>query len=400
MRIDSHLASWENHAVAEFVEALQEAVKGTFCSLTSTPEKLLSLGEEWYNNANLPGFPSGPTPLGQGLRGARNVLCGEVPDDISSEFEPSVPGGQCPGTVYTATSQVVYDGEPPVGGGMGSGPGPLKRVRGTNDSGGSFDQIRDANDNFLTGGFRSTDGSSTNLVNIVVNPVSGPDDCGDGADIPPDYYRPNDFTSTPNVTYDPPGGGPSLTVPVGLVYAPVMVNVDGRVVAPVDIQFNTGVNLRAEIDLNTGDVNYIQDIDVTLPTPVEDPTVLPDPVGIPGDPPTEEENIERSIIGIYVQTTDISDEFEGTELLSATGANKFYVPRLASVSFHCEVLSAAGLGWTEDIDVKYDSQVVYCPIPWGAKAVAITEQPGITLQATIIRGEADRSLLLRAAGVE
>lgn len=384
--------------MATLQEALGAAAKATFCTLSAPVEKTLALGEEWYNNQNFPGSPSGPTPAGQGLRAARNVLCDEPPDDVSDSFSSPFTGGQCNGTIYSVTAQPEKDGEPFGQIRTKQGPGPIGYKQAANENGGSNARIsnRDDPDWFIAG--TSEDGAVISYRFDDVSVVSGPDDCGNPDEIPPEPYLPEDFTDTPDVTYTPPSG-PDITIPVPIVFAPVQVDVNGKIIVPVELTFDTDVKVNATLDLSTGDFTIVQDIDITLPTPVDDPTVLPDPVGTPGNPPTEEEELENTIIGVYVKTIAISEAFKGNQLATATAGSDFYVPRLASVSFNCEILSADGLAWTEDIDVKYTDQVIPCPVSWGAKGVSVTEQPGVTVVTTLIRAEARRDLWLRSAGV-
>lgn len=399
MRIDSHLTSWLGAGyMATLREAVNAAAKASFCTLSAPLDRTIGLGENFYDNANFPGLPPGPTAAGQALRTARNLFCNEQPDDSSAGFIQPFIGGQCPGTIYQASADVSINGGAPVFAGQGSGPGPLVRDRGPNDPTGERDVIRDANGDLLTGGGTSAPGGTYQLVNIVITPISGPDDCGDPQEQPAEPYRETDFTDTPNVTYTP-DSGPDITIPVPLVFAPVTLNNDLQIEVPVTANFGGNIDIRGTLNLDTGDVNFNTRNEINNPTTVEDPTVSPDPTGIPGDPETTEESLEKSIIGVYVRTTLVEPPFPGNERPTSAAGTLFYIPRLGIVTFHCELLSAPGLGWTVDVDIKYTSEVVMCPVPWGAKSVSITEQPGVTMEVTLIRAESQRELLLRAAGV-
>lgn len=384
--------------MADLREALEAATAATFCTLSEPIEKTLQLGENWYNNQNFPGFGSGPTPLGQGLRAARNVLCGVPPDDASGQFSTPFTGGQCPGTIYefdqqrggsTINTERETDDGDPIKGRIGA---VQERVNEFN----LLDYVVPVGNGEVT--LATNFSTPQNFRIVAVRAVDGPDDCGDPPAQPPEQYNPTDFTDTVDVTYDPPTG-PSVTIPVGLVFAPVTVDVDGSVQVPVQVEFAPNVNVDATLDLSTGDLKIVQNIDVTLPTELDDPTILDDPMGVPGDPITGLEDLEYDIIGVYVRTISAVPPFPGTPRPTDNPGVQFFVPRLGSVSFHCEILSSPGLGWTEDIDVKYSSQVVYCPVPWGAKNVVVTPQPGVTFETTVIRGESERNLALRAAGV-
>lgn len=386
----------EVNAVATIGEAIGAAATASFCTVSAPVEKTLALGERWYNNQNFPGFPTGPTPLGQGLRAARNLLCNEPPDDVSDDFSTPFTGGQCPGTTYRVTAQSLIDGAPNGPIRTREGPGPIGYIQGSNPNGGSFARITNANDEdwFVSG--TSVDGAVTSYRFDEVTPVDGPDDCGNPDEIPPEPYLPGNFTDDPDVTYDPPSG-PSVTIPVGLLFAPVVVDVDGEIIVPVEVTFDTDVKVNATLNLNTGDFNFVQDIDLTLPTPTTDPTILPDPGGGSGDDPSPGEESEYTIIGVYTEVTEVTAAFRGQLITPNAATSLLRAPRMGSITFHCEILSAPGLAWTQDIDIKYERQLTYCPIPWGAKGVAVTANIGVTIQTTLVRGESERALLLAAA---
>lgn len=384
--------------MATFEEALKAGAKAAFCTLSGPIEKTLQLGEGIYENANFPGFPEGPTPGGQGLRAMRNVLCNDPQDSVDGLFNPLLPNGQCPGTSYSVSADIELNGNSPIFAGSGTGVGPLRRDKAPNDPEGERDIIYDATGKFLTGGGTSFPDGTADLVNIQITPVSGPDDCGASPPVPPEPYNPPDFTATPDITYVN-NEGVDVTVPVGLVFAPVKVDVDGTVTVPFTLELAPEINLGGNIDLSTGDVNVginVRDTNITTSTDV---TVYDDPDGPTGIPLTPTQELQRTIIGVYVEITGIEPSFRGTQLGTNTPNAGFYVPRMGSISFLCDVLSTAGAVWTEDIDVKYTKQLVECPISWGARDVVVTLQNGISGEVTIIRGASSRQLLLRSAGL-
>lgn len=378
-------------------EGIASSIRSGFCTLSQPLEKTIQLGEDLYNNANIPGAPSGPTPLGQALRTARNLFCNEPPDDAAPGFEPGLPNGQCPGTVYTFDSRVgtgaaVTKTETDDGDLI---EGPIGNVEEISDDAGLFDYQVTVGNGVVTLGTNFTESTDFNILNI--QPVGGPDDCGGTPETPREPYNPDDFTETPDVTYDD-GNGNEFTIPVGLVYAPVTVEIDGTVTVPVKVKFDNDFEIDASLNLDEGDVNFNVNVGDTNIVVGDDETVIEDPDGGDGIPPSPITEVEKSIIGVAVFVTNISSAYEGTRLLSAGSGAEFYVPRLASVSFLCEVLSGPGLAWTVDLDVKFTNQVVYCPVPWGAKAVAVTEQDGIEVETTLIRAASERDLMLLAAG--
>lgn len=400
MRIDSHIQKLDgSYGMSNLFDAVGAAANGAFCALSAPVAKTLQLGEDWYNNQNLPGFPSGPTPAGQALRNARGVLCNEVPEDVSDQFVPLLENGQCPGTTYLVRADVSINGNSPIFAGQGVGPGPIQRDKGANVPTGARDVLLDANGNTLSGGGTSAVDGTYDLVNISITPTDGPDNCGGTDPLPPESYNPTDFTTTTNVTYEDNSQN-NVTVPVGFVFAPVQVDVDGRITIPTRIEISPDVFIDAEIDMSTGDLRVVNNIDVTNVTPTDDPTILTDPTGTPGLPETADTEIERSIIGVFVKSTIDPNAVEASQRETSAAGSEFYVPRLGSVNFLCEILSATGLAYTTDIDIKMTEQIIPCPVPWGAKGVSVTAGPGVSVQTTLIRGESRRDLWLSAAGVE
>lgn len=400
IRIDSDLnqsvESWL--IMATFREALSEAIRSSFCTLTGPVERTIALGENLYERANFPGFPPAPTPAGQALRGARNILCNMPPDDASSGFVQPFTGGQCPGTRYAVTADVVRMGVPNNNPSTRQGDGPIQYFFGKTETGACFARIESADNPTLFTAGSSFDDCDTRYNIISVVPVNGPDDCGDPP-VNPEPYDRTDFETDVPVTYDDDNGNP-VTVNVPLLFTPVVVDNDIDIEVPVRAYFDTDLEINATLNLSTGDVNFNVSTSINAPTIIEDVTIQPDPVGVPGDPPTDEEEFESTIIGVYVRLASLEEGSPVTEIASNNPGTSLYVPRLGSVSFHCEVLSASGLGWTEDIDIKYASQLIPCPVSWGARSVVITPTLGAIIETTLIRATDRRQLWIRGAQAE
>lgn len=388
-------------------DEIKDAALATFCVLSAPIEAALQLGTGVYGGGDN-GPPSQPSPGGLNqITALRDSICNEVPRESASLVQQPFSGGQCKGVVYNYSYDFrrTQAGSIITGSGTGQGEGPL-RPGGTTTSPGIGGQstataILWTNDVAvpLVQGSLAAEPVAEYTITSVSRADGMPDDCGNPPPIPPEFYDPNYWSPEVPVTYDPPTGSPVTITPV-FIFAPVKVDVDGRVTIPTTVRFDTDVDLFADIDLNTGDVNFRVDVDVLEPTPITDPTIQPNIEPPVPDPEEPLEPIAGKIIGVRVSTTQVSPSFRGTEVPSATAGTRFYVPRMGSVSFLCEQLGGTGAGWTEDISVKYEDQVIECPVEWGAIAVAATAEDGISWQVSLITGESPRDLALRAAGVE
>jgi hypothetical protein len=211
-------------------------------------------------------------------------------------------------------------------------------------------------------------------------------------------YQPENYRPDVDVPFNDNDGN-EVDVPVTCEFSPVFISPELEVNVPFTVEFSPDISIGGEFNLNTGDINFNVGVDIDVPTPITDPTVEPDGDGPGGNPELPGQPIGQKIIAVVVVTTAISDAYEGTIRETNTTGADFYIPRLGSVSFYCEGLSVPGLFWTEDIDVKYTFQVIECPIPWGALDVRVTGYPGVTFSVGLVRGEPERDLLLRSAGV-
>lgn len=397
--------------MADLRAAAGEVVKEAFCAITNAVEDTLALGDNLYDSVGLPGNPATPGPAAQELRNQRNLFCNEPPDDVAPFVQPPFSGGQC---TFSYTINYSYEitnssGGTDTGSGVTQADGPIEGTRSevTNPGGGQrangFIVVEGGESEiFVIASALVGAGDPEPIANVTINSVTpvggGPDNCGDPPPVLPPY-SPGDYTVNENVTYID-NNDVEVTIPVGIVVAPVSVNNDLSVNVPVTLEFSGGIEVSANLDLSTGDFNFNVENNIDNPTPVVDPTIELDPSGPQGDPLDENAPIGQKIIGVYIKTTNIGPEYTGNAQPSVIGGEEFYVPRLGTVTFQCEILSSSGLGWTQDIDIKYRSQTVYCPVPWGARAVAITPYFGVTMETTLIRGEPERDLMLRAAGVD
>lgn len=385
-----------DHIMSSLREGLEAAVTAAFCTLSAPVEKTVALGEQLYDSLGFPGGPSGPTPLGQGLRASRNVFCNQPPDSIGDAISEPFQGGQCPGTQYEITATLVINGSPANGWPRSrTEPGPITYNPGSRPDGGPRASFFNGDgDEFWVSG--APPGDELFFTDISVVTADGsPDTCGNPDPVAPPYRFP-DFTTNTDVPYVDDDGN-SVTLPVGLVYAPVEINNDFQIEVPTRIEINPDVFIDAVVNLDTGDISFTQNNNISVLPPEQDPSIEPNPEAPPGSPPGQQPEETTGIIAVVVQVDEIFPGYRGQVLNSDTPGTDLYGPRLASVSFRCQGLVNDGLFWTEDVDIKYLNQVVVCPVPWGAVDVRVTPQFGIALTYGIVRGETERSLLLRAA---
>lgn len=392
--------------MVDLQEAAAAAVKTGFCTLTAPMDKTLALGNDLYNKIGQPGIPGANTPLAQSLRNARNLFCNEQPEEVTDD-DVGFPftGGQCDesyrverdgGTYDDGEGNVVDTSDGSIS--VAIGPGPL-----------SFEVDRNGQRHrlaFSSGGFGATfdvsgAGPEATILSrnwTVTRQDGSADDCGNPPTLPPPYVE-TDFTTTPDVTYTP-DSGPDITIPIPLVFAPVTVNNDLEVEVPVKAFFDVDVAVNGVLNLSTGNIVFNVSNEFEAPPSQDDPTIDPDPGPPVTDPEDTVEPIAGTVIGCLITSTINFDQYEGDQLVSANAPSGLYVPRLGTVTFLCESLLGSTTGWTEDIDVKYREQVIYCPVPWGARGVSVTPYRGVSFQVQLIVAESDRALALRAAGIE
>lgn len=229
-----------------------------------------------------------------------------------------------------------------------------------------------------------------------------PDNCGDPAPIVPPY-NPNDFSIDTDITYTNKDGI-DITIPVGIIIAPVKIDADFNLTVPVKFTFSPNFyfdptfNFNVDVDLNMGGGDdrisppYVPpnepprgtppssddpDDYFPSPSPPDPPTETPDPPAPdPGDPP------RRVIRGVLVTVGSISDNAKPTQIGQAENPDIF-APALGYVSFQIRLGNGSG-GWTSDIPVKNIRNLIPCP--WGGGALSVKGTPtlGVTWTLTPI----------------
>jgi len=381
--------------VPSFREALTGAVSNAFCATTDAVGGAAGLIGDSIDA--LPGGNAGLADALAGLENLASMACNRQPQQAPPP-PPPFTGGQCPGVSYLVnfTSTVTNPSSPNFGQTVTEGsthPGPI----------GGFANIfpSTGNPNFgsvvLSHGldqFGNTTSEFQGRENASINFVSGsPDNCGDAAPVPPPYV-PGDYTDNPTIDYDDDDGNP-VTINPTLVVAPIFIDANAEVHVPVSIEFQDGSSLFGDVNLSTGDVEFNFG---SGPGDCQEPKPTRDDDSVDGDDPGEEgDNFTDPIIGVLVKVTSVGSDAKITEIETELGVSNLFVPRLANVTFQCLVEDGGGRAWTERINVQYLTQLIECPISWGALNVSVVAEPGVSLTFTALRGKTTRQLVAEQA---
>ena len=237
-----------------------------------------------------------------------------------------------------------------------------------------------------------------------------PDNCGDPAPIVPPYNAP-DFSIDGDITYTN-NDGIDITIPVGILIAPVKVDANFNLTVPVkftfspNFYFDPAFNFNIDVDLNLGGGDdkisppYVPPDEPYRPTPGPStdpddyypPTSPPSPPPEVPDPPAPdpEDDPAPVIRAVLVTVTEALPTAKATIIGQGTNPD-IYAPSLGYVSFQIRLGNGSG-GWTSDIPVKNKRNLIPCPWGGGALSVAGTPMPGITWTLTPIYGLADEAL--------
>lgn len=225
------------------------------------------------------------------------------------------------------------------------------------------------------------------------------DNCGDPAPIVPPYNQ-NDFTIDTDITYTN-NDGIDVTVPVGVVIAPVSVDANFNLNVPVKFTFSPNFyfdpefkfNIDVDLNMGGGDDRISPPYDPSDPPyrPGPGPSTDPDdyfppvqppepPNDIPDPPaPDEDEPPAPVIRAVLVTVTNISPNAKPTVI--GQGANPdIYAPALGYVSFQTRLGNGSG-GWTNDIPVKNRRNLIPCP--WGGGALSVAGTPTLGVEWTL-----------------
>lgn len=248
------------------------------------------------------------------------------------------------------------------------------------------------------------------VINFLAPTGLTPPGCGSQ---PPDDgdWQPGDYNFDIDITYSNDDIN-YYTVPVNIEFKPAFIDNNFNLKIPVDINlkanlaFNPTFNLNftADINFNTGDINF------NFPTPpgkepprvppppsFDPPPITPDPVPPPPppdipepEPPDDDEPYtKRVIVGALVTVLNPSEAVKVGQLGQSGNPDVFF-PDLGLVSF--QIRHKAGSGWTEDIRVKNARQFIPCPWGGGAVSVTGTARQGATMTVTPVYGYPEERL--------
>lgn len=379
--------------MADFWESLENAIRGSFCSILNTGYDAYRFTRNTFGGVDLGG--------GALMGALKGRYCNNPapPPPVPPPFT----GGQCCDVPYTVTGSYTYCGRQ---GGTGTtcqfGQDPITEQFSAT--------VLGKVTGFSTGTFNGVENSirftrvdcqgqtqegvlinlgSTNIllgysIGNLVRADGQPDTCGDPPpELPPE--EPGWNERNPDVTYVN-NDGVDVTVPVGLAFGYINVDVNADLNIPVNVNVG-GIDVNLNFDLSTGGIsigptnNYFGDRrpgsrgSDFLPPPDQD---IPDPP--PNFPPPaapldpEAEELERVIVAAVVTTTSIDTGKVSTFFQEENP--DISIPNLGYIQFLCRV-GYVDSAWTEDIPVKNRRQVIYCPWPGGAVKVAGTSRPGV-----------------------
>lgn len=374
--------------MATFSEALQSAVRGTFCSYIGTLDGFLT----WLFEEDP--IPTTPPPL-VWARFMRRWFCNQEPAPFTSR---PFTGGQCAGVTYVVQIYVsrrngngtLASGYPftfsvnavgPILGVAEDGTQSVKRI--FLQRGGGETYITNANtpdqyhDVYYIAGIQRQDGL--------------PDTCGDLLE-PPSTPLPSPRTPV-RVPYTD-ANGRNFTIPVSVIFAPVRVDIDGTLNIPFRLQLdaNFDFDVNGTINLNTGDINIDFGNTNYPPTkrpkqndyqsPDDVPDYPPDvPNGVAPIPPSPPEDETTGVIRAVIVT--VTDYASNATIIDQAENPDIYAPNLGFVQFAISVKNA--VAWTSDIPVKNFRNFIPCPWEGGALEVRGTPRPGVTWTLSPVR---------------
>lgn len=366
-----------------FLESARDVVRNGFCSALSVADGF----GDWLSDGGTSGsIFSLQTDIARNqINGLQGLFCNRAPGPPPQVSPgPEFTGGQCPFR-YAVTVVIQRESTPqevvfefPLG--------PISGTRIESTGGGFADIILESadNNNNYRVGIDQRNGAANKYIShavtsVVPRDVQNTDNCGDPGSGPQFPAPPG--TETPisdDIVYGPPGA--EVTIPVGLLFAPIFVTVNGELSIPFNIN-NPDFSLIGDLSLTNGDINFNfgggrPDTEgCCLPPTVDDDG--------PGDEDDENDGETRTvIIGVLVNGTVDDSLINATQIGQPNGPD-FYQPRIGNVIFQMRV--SGQLFWTEPIAVKHPNQYIECPADFGAIRVLGNASPGVSLQLSPIR---------------
>lgn len=369
-----------------FREAVEEAIRAGYCGTVRREPG-------WF--AGLRRLIVDPdSGLGDAANAFNRLICNS-PDDAQDDFpEPPFTGGQCPieyAITITFDIILVEDGSTFVVGNTNTSEafnkfplGPIAGVAQVPTTGESTVLVVNAGNGQLTFG-ENNNPETFEFRNIRLtrveprNPLDL-DNCGDPS---PEFPEPGPIiVNPPDIVYDP-DTGPSITVPIGIIYAPVVVTANGTITIPVTVDVG-GINIDGSFDLfPNADIDLFPNGLFGGGGTADNPALTdPEPGSEGQDEPEDEPGPDFTIIAVVVRSN--KDGFTRASEVAQDDLPTLYAPRLGNVSFR--IRNGSLTAWTPPQAIQFTDQHIPCPSPYGAIDVAVWWDTGWDGSFTAIRG--------------
>lgn len=376
--------------MAGFTDTVKQAIKEAYCSnVRSSPD--------WFSALRRIVVPDG---LADAADAFNRAVCNST-DNASDDIPPPpFTGGQCANKLYNVFARRVRSTGPFITPPPGTGcaddgiiqigfslQGPIRSIRIVETTTDQFGFITDrwsiahgVSSEFNLGGIlRGCPTAGFKEFSVV--PTVGPDDCGDP---PPELPEPGPIVvNPPDITYDDDDGNP-ITVPIGIIFAPVLIRANGQITIPVSVDVG-GINLTGNFDLfPNAEINLFPDAVINRPGTPDNPDLTDPEPGSDGQPDEEEDQSGVDpIVAVVVRSNQ--EGFTRASEVAQEDLPTLFAPRLGNVSFYT---TTGGIGsWTPFQPIQSTNQYIPCPDVYGAVDVKVWWDAGWTGSYTAIRGK-------------
>jgi len=347
------------------IDEARDAVRDGLCSVLNTTEAIRSFGTEiGFPGAAPPDFPG--TTINDIINSGQGLFCDRQPQQQPLDYV----GGQCDGTIYSASWTITDSNGPRSASDSLFLTGPLGAIyrRENPQSPGNFqvviNQKPGLNPRVLAS--RSGDGTLTVTDFTLTLPVQGPNNCGN---------RP--VTPLPEADRTAPVTIRNINGTVIFAFPTLNINGDLQVGFTLDVG---ELNVSGTVELNTGDIAFNFGGQPTDPGAPQVPTPDADVPTSEDDDPDEEK--PANIIGVVVVSQE-NGNAPATELSFPNSPNVL-TPRTATVQFKIRIKNKSH--WTSEIPVRSRNSYIHCPSEIDAIDVVVTSDPGWIVFATPVRG--------------
>jgi len=329
------------------------------------------LGSGFYGNLGLRGASQTSDQAAQLWGNVAGVFCNRTPQDIPGENARQFDGGQCDSVLYNLTYDIdVFNpnsGQTSPLNVVSGWYGPLGAVRVTDGGNGTELTARTGPGQPVTTVQDQTYGVGfvvSNIRNVSVSRADGqPDNCGNMPGTIPEY-DPDNFNYPTTIDFDDDGGTP-VSLPVGIVYAPIQIAPDLSVRAPFTVNINNAAPLVGQINLSTGDIN------IGVGNGAGD-GVTTEPVELE---PGEEPEGDVVVVGVRLSSVVVNQRKANINEIGFESASvSAWFPRLGRVYFLYDDELGQSLANAKEYNLLEQSVLTDRP----AKAVEVFARDGVT----------------------